>query len=80
MLSLIDCVQRSFKSMTDTFLYLTFIYDTIDHLGLVPLFGIDVWEHAYYLDYKNVRPDYVKQIWKITNWTDVAERLKEAQK
>eukprot|EP01038_Epipyxis_sp_PR26KG_P007681 gene7681-10451_t len=47
--------------------------------GLVPLIGIDVWEHAYYLQYKNVRPDYVKNIWKIINWKDVAERLAKAQ-
>ncbi|KAF0288383.1 Superoxide dismutase [Mn], mitochondrial [Amphibalanus amphitrite] len=48
--------------------------------GLVPLFGIDVWEHAYYLQYKNVRPDYVNAIYKVANWKDVADRLSAAQK
>eukprot|EP00620_Florenciella_sp_RCC1587_P012521 CAMPEP_0182558140 /NCGR_PEP_ID=MMETSP1324-20130603/1812_1 /TAXON_ID=236786 /ORGANISM="Florenciella sp., Strain RCC1587" /LENGTH=222 /DNA_ID=CAMNT_0024770305 /DNA_START=38 /DNA_END=706 /DNA_ORIENTATION=+ len=47
--------------------------------GLVPLFGIDVWEHAYYLDYKNVRPDYVNAIWELANWEDVAARLAAAK-
>lgn len=48
--------------------------------GLVPLLGIDVWEHAYYLQYKNVRPDYLKNIWSIINWKDVSERLEVAKK
>lgn len=40
-----------------------------------PLIGLDVWEHAYYLDYKNVRADYVKAWWDVVDWEFAAERL-----
>lgn len=52
--------------------------DPLSTTGLVPLLGIDVWEHAYYLQYKNVRADYVKAIWSIINWKNVAERYQAA--
>ncbi|XP_049876188.1 superoxide dismutase [Mn], mitochondrial [Pectinophora gossypiella] len=48
--------------------------------GLIPLFGIDVWEHAYYLQYKNVRADYVKAIFDVANWQDVSSRYENALK
>ncbi len=43
--------------------------------GLVPLVGIDVWEHAYYLDYENKRPDYLKEVWKVINWAEASKRF-----
>lgn len=46
--------------------------------GLIPLLGIDVWEHAYYLQYKNVRADYLRAIWDIINWDDVGSRFDAA--
>ncbi|MGO1584186.1 MAG: superoxide dismutase [Actinomycetaceae bacterium] len=48
-------------------------------VGTLPLLMLDMWEHAFYLDYLNVKADYVKAFWNIANWQNVAERLTKAQ-
>lgn len=46
--------------------------------GITPIIQLDMWEHAYYLDYLNVKADYVKAFWKIANWADASERFAQA--
>ncbi len=58
---------------------LTFqLYDqqaNVPPLGIIPLLQVDMWEHAYYLQYKNVKADYVKAFWNVVNWADVQDRF-----
>ena len=60
------------------------VFQVYDHqsnlpLGVVPIALLDMWEHSFYLDYVNVKPDYVKAWWNIVSWTDAADRFAKAR-
>ena len=57
------------------------LYDQQSQLpaGQTPVVLLDMWEHAFYLQYKNVKPDYVKAWWNVVNWADAAERFAAAK-
>ncbi|TDD29852.1 superoxide dismutase [Actinomadura sp. KC06] len=57
------------------------VYDHHGNVGMntTPLLVFDAWEHAYYLQYRNVRPDYVEKLWSLVDWTDVATRFDKAR-
>ncbi|WP_067800946.1 superoxide dismutase [Actinomadura formosensis] len=57
------------------------VYDHHGNVGMntTPLLVFDAWEHAYYLQYRNVRPDYVEKLWSLVNWADVRARFDAAR-
>ena len=57
------------------------VYDHHGNVGMntTPLLVFDAWEHAYYLQYRNVRPDYVEKLWSLVNWADVTRRFDAAR-
>ncbi|WKV15941.1 superoxide dismutase [Janibacter limosus] len=63
-------------------LLVTQVYDHHGNVatGMTPLPAFDAREHAYYLQYKNVKPDYIEKLWDIVNWNDVSARLEAAKK
>jgi len=60
------------------------VHQILDHqdnaaAGSLPILVLDAWEHAFYLQYKNVKADYAKAFWNVVNWTDVAARLEKVR-
>jgi Fe-Mn family superoxide dismutase len=62
-------------------LIVTQVYDHQGNVGIgsTPVLVFDSWEHAYYLQYKNVKPDYIAKLWDLVNWDDVSARLAAAR-
>jgi Fe-Mn family superoxide dismutase len=59
----------------------TQVYDHQDNIGLgtLPILVVDAWEHAWYLQYKNVKADFFDAVWSVIHWADVAQRLDQAK-
>ena len=69
------CVKRGGKLHIES----TPNQDTPLSEGHTPVLGLDVWEHAYYLNYQNRRPDYIAAFWNVVNWDEVARRFAAAK-